>query len=339
MLTSVLFAGDLLLEDIAADRVEPDGQRARISVSRHRNDPAVRKIQTALLGWDPDCLPVHGADGDFGPESADAVGRFKAEELQVPADQIIKDVGPQTVTRLDQLQAGVDPGPGPAPAPELHVVTFWINGFIPDPGMTPFVVPAPGPGDRSMIVIPDVPFNRFFLGDNRGFSQAVDAPARIHSLVEITNLETGTPQLQAVDHKCGESHELDGTGQIIRSATAPIDRLRFLRLRGNSSVDPEGGVIVDSPSLRFVQLDYEAAASLPLLAAGPDIDLVGVLQIDRDARTFRFRGSVDGFPAFEAYVSFNLGPPVRLFALPPISPIFIIGDVKRPIDVTVPVTT
>jgi hypothetical protein len=49
----------------------------------------------------------------------------------------------------------------------------------------------------------------------------------------------------------------------------------------------------------------------------------------------RFRGSVDGFPAFEAYVTFDSGPPTMLFQLPPVAPIFLIGDVKRPVDVTV----
>jgi hypothetical protein len=229
----------------------------------------------------------------------------------------------------------------------LHTVTFWIKAFIPDPSLTEFVVPAPGASlGNSMIVIPanspglPIPADRAFLGDNRGFSTDVTAPARIHSLVEITALDTETPQLQAVDIKCGESVEIDmDSGAVINRATAPTDRIRFLNLRGNTSVDPEGGVIDDSPSPQFVQLDYEAAANLPLLGGSPDIDMVGVLGIDRDAGTFRFRGSVDGFPAFEAYASFNLGPPVTLFQMVPISPIFLIGDVKRPVDVNVPMET
>jgi hypothetical protein len=229
----------------------------------------------------------------------------------------------------------------------MHTLTFWIKAFIPDPSLTSFVVPAPGESDgNSMIVIPanspglPIPADRAFLGDNRGFSSNVEAPARIHSLVEITALDTDTPILQAVDIKCGESVEIDiDSGSVINRATAPSDRIRFLNLRGNMTVDPEGGVIEDSPSPRFVQLDYEAAANLPLLAGSPDIDIVGVLGIDRDASTFRFRGSLDGFPAFEAYASFDLGPPVTLFQMVPVSPIFLIGDVKRPVDVSVPITT
>lgn len=77
MLTSALFAGDPLLEAIAQDQ-------DRISRSQHRTDPAVRKVQTALLDWDPDSLPQFGADGDYGDETAGAVARFKAEVLGVP---------------------------------------------------------------------------------------------------------------------------------------------------------------------------------------------------------------------------------------------------------------
>ncbi len=225
----------------------------------------------------------------------------------------------------------------------MQTLTFWIKAFIPDPSMTEFVLPAPGAstGD-SMIVIPanvsglPIPKARAFLGDNRGFTSDVAASARIHSLVQITGLDTDTPSLQSVDVHCGASHEIDmDSGEIIADATAPADRIRFLNLRGNTSVDPEGGVVDDSPSPNFVQLDYEAAANLPLLTPSPDIDIVGVLGIDRDAGTLRFNGAVDGFPAFEAYAAVDLGAPVTLFQMPPVAPIFLVGDAKRPVDVTV----
>ena len=97
MLISQLFAGDDLLQRIAND--EPD----RISQTQNRTAPAVAKVQTALLIWRPDVLPVHGADGDYGPETVAAVVRFKAEELGVPPEDIINDVGPRTVDRLDEI--------------------------------------------------------------------------------------------------------------------------------------------------------------------------------------------------------------------------------------------
>lgn len=97
---SNLFAGDQLLESIAQDI---GGER--ISGSQHANDPAVGKVQAALLIWDPACLPQFGADGQYGTESAGAVHRFKAEELDVPEAEIIDDVGPRTVVRLDEIAA------------------------------------------------------------------------------------------------------------------------------------------------------------------------------------------------------------------------------------------
>lgn len=62
-------------------------------------------MQTALLIWDPNALPVHGPDGKYGGETADAVFRFKAVELGVPEDEIVKDVDPRTVIRLDEIAA------------------------------------------------------------------------------------------------------------------------------------------------------------------------------------------------------------------------------------------
>lgn len=108
MLTSALFAGDPLLEAIASDQ-------DRISRVRHHDDPAVLKVQTALLVWDPDCLPVNGADGLYADETAAAVVRFKIEVIGVPPDSVFDDVGPQTVLQLDVIMAEHSPPPGPGP--------------------------------------------------------------------------------------------------------------------------------------------------------------------------------------------------------------------------------
>ncbi|WP_432838111.1 hypothetical protein [Dactylosporangium sp. CA-092794] len=93
---SQLFAGDPLLQAIAEDR-------DRISRTRHADDPAVAKVQAALLLWDPGALPVYGADGRYGGECAAAVHRFKRDELGVAEGDIVDDIGPGTVERLDQI--------------------------------------------------------------------------------------------------------------------------------------------------------------------------------------------------------------------------------------------
>lgn len=224
----------------------------------------------------------------------------------------------------------------------VRTVNFWIKAFIPDPSASEYVVPAPGASaGLSMIVVPDlmtglpVPTLRAFLGDNRGFTSDIAASARIHGSIIIEALDTDAPAIQSQDIHCGESLEVDRqSGEVIARATAPTDRIRFLNLRGNSSVDPEGGISNDG-NASLVQVDFEAAANLPLLGGSPDIDMVGVLGIDRDANTVRFNGSVDGFPAFEAYVSADDGSAVMLLQMKPVSPIELVGDVKRPVDVTV----
>lgn len=122
---------------------------------------------------------------------------------------------------------------------------------------------------------------------------------------------------------------------MINRATASVDRCRFLNLRANMSVDPNGGVVVDDQSPRLVQLDYEAAANLPLLLGAPDIDLLGVLRIDRDNNSIRFKGGIDDFPAYEAYARVNSGPAMTLFRERPVFPFGLVGDVKRNVDTTV----
>ena len=113
MLTSQLFAGDPLLEAIAANGPQ------RISRTQNRKDPAVGKVQQALLVRDPTCLPRFGADSDYGDETAAAVHRFKVDELGVAEGQVIDDVGPQTVIRLDQIQAASE-----QPTPPAQPTTF-----------------------------------------------------------------------------------------------------------------------------------------------------------------------------------------------------------------------
>ena len=104
---SALFAGDALLQAIADDLPSPDGGLTRSSPSQNRDDPAVAKVQQALLDWRSDALPS-GADGVFGNESVEAVMRFKREELGVSEGAIIGDVGPRTVRRLDEIRAAVE---------------------------------------------------------------------------------------------------------------------------------------------------------------------------------------------------------------------------------------
>src|SRR5439155_18224149 len=82
---------------------------------------------------------------------------------------------------------------------------------------------------------------RFFAGDQREFSDDVNAFARMHSEVRLEGLSTDNPTIAFQNNVCGESREVDGKGNIIASATASADRMFFANLRGSQSVDPDGG--------------------------------------------------------------------------------------------------
>lgn len=111
MLQSQLFQGEPTLEAVAANTT-------RISRTVNNLFEPVHRVQLALLMWDASVLPQFGADGIYGDETAGAVVQFKLNELGVPPDEIVDDVGPATVTRLDEIAlANEEPTPPPPPPP------------------------------------------------------------------------------------------------------------------------------------------------------------------------------------------------------------------------------
>jgi hypothetical protein len=153
----------------------------------------------------------------------------------------------------------------------------------------------------------------------------------MHSEVRIEALSSDAPSLASQRHIVGESHEVDGDGTIIATATASNDRMQFFNLRGSQTIDPNGGVIDGVPG--SVQIDVAGSAALPFLAIAPDIDYSGTLIIDRLEGNVLFRGAISGFPAFEMYFKVDDGPTVILAQFQPISPVDLIGEENRPVDV------
>src|SRR5438874_1265449 len=139
----------------------------------------------------------------------------------------------------------------------LDSITFWLNAFIPDSVCTL-------KGSLFVITVPDPPAVRFFTGDQRGFSDNPGALARMHSEVRIEALSSDAPSLASQRHIVGESHEVDGDGTIIATATASNNRMQFFNLRGSQTIDPNGGVIDGVPG--SVQIDVAGSAALPFLA-------------------------------------------------------------------------
>jgi hypothetical protein len=104
---------------------------------------------------------------------------------------------------------------------QLDSVNFWLNAFIPNSACTT-------KGDIFIVGSPSMPVPRFFAGDQREFSDDVNASARMHSEVRLEGLSTDAPTIAFQNNVCGESREVDGEGNIIASATASADRMFFV---------------------------------------------------------------------------------------------------------------
>lgn len=71
------------------------------------NGSGVCLLQQGLLQWDPSCLPVYGADGDWGNESIEACRKFQ-DSYNLTVDG---KVGKQTLTILSENFSGFTPQP------------------------------------------------------------------------------------------------------------------------------------------------------------------------------------------------------------------------------------
>lgn len=109
-LTSPRFAGDVVLEACHQDKAR---------LAQGAKSDSVRKIQQALVDLDFDLGPS-GVDADYGPRTAAAVRAFKAREAL--GSEQFGDVGPGTMSRLDELLPGEAPPPVPPPVPAPDVV-------------------------------------------------------------------------------------------------------------------------------------------------------------------------------------------------------------------------
>ena len=64
-------------EEEAGSSIE-DVKEDEMVLSKGMKNPAVKRFQECLLAWDAEALPKDGADGVFGSETVDWVGRFQA---------------------------------------------------------------------------------------------------------------------------------------------------------------------------------------------------------------------------------------------------------------------
>ena len=201
----------------------------------------------------------------------------------------------------------------------MDEILFWVNCFIPNSVCELR-------GKTFALSTPPAPSVRFFAGDQREFSSDIVASARIHSEVTISSLAGGSPTFTQ-NSFCGETIEVDASGNVIGRATADSSGVRFFNLRGSQTVDPEGGVIDGPPG--SVQIDFAGSADNPLMGA-PAIDYSGTLVIDIEQRIVSVSGARNGFPAYEMYCSVDRGDVHTLLNGQPSTPLDLFGEEDVP---------
>jgi hypothetical protein len=291
-----------------------DGERWRLSIG---------EVQSTDELWHAIYPP-----GTLAPYGVTFEEEMVQYEPEVVGHFFLHGITPEAIEAMEPgfAQAFRD-AEAPEPPEEgypLTSVRVWLKSFIPGPRLR-------------------VPGYDCFLGDHRRFSSDIAAPARMHSEILITGLDTAMPSMNE-EHRCGLTRQVDcDTGAPINSATAPTDGMRFYNFRypGAEVYDWDqphppaanpGTVIVplDAP----VSVDYKGIAADPLVAVAPMIDFEIHLEIDMANGVLNVSGAVDDYPAFEGYALINeKHGPFTLFELDAGEhPLSIAGGATRPIS-------
>jgi hypothetical protein len=203
----------------------------------------------------------------------------------------------------------------------MHV-KVWFNSFIPRdvPGVTHGPVTAgPYVGWNYVLGPPGSAHGittrrgAFLTSDRVTFSDLLSRGPhhfKMHTEVDMT-FGAGSP-VHTVLHRGGASVEVDpATGAVVRMTSGSTARMWVYGIPswGPGPATPTGGI-----KLR-VSLS-SAIPLIPLSGTIADMDIIGYLLVDPGARTVVFDGKVDEFPAYEAYVSADSGPPLALFRQP-----------------------
>ncbi len=204
-------------------------------------------------------------------------------------------------------------------------IRFWLNAFIPrdifhkDGSLRSRA--RPNHPDQTMLPGPSW-FNDCFSTDNRGFSDDPKASSRMHSELVITF--RGGRFTSRTTHRCDQTREYDcEDGDLEGSAYGSTVDMAFSAPRAHYGRPPDllRWVLPDlPPRLHTFTTRLRAAANNPLFSGSPNIDYEGQVTcfLTAHAASLTFAGSVDEFPAFEAYATLNDGLPKTLLQrLPP----------------------
>jgi hypothetical protein len=192
----------------------------------------------------------------------------------------------------------------PQMAAEWKSVKVWINAFIPL-NVEGYTKPVPKGPYKDLTMIPGpTPLSDCFLTDQRGFSPYVQAKSRMHCEARVNFLSK--PFVMTQYSNCDYTTECDcedgdeeckekgSTKNMNYSMEVTADRRFELRLKAHA---------------------WNPCS--PSSAVGGEIDMQALFAVDLEARTLRFTGVIDAFPAFEAYATINDGAGIEIFTKAP----------------------
>lgn len=116
----------------------------------------------------------------------------------------------------------------------MEIVNIWLKSFIPHNYALAEVVKGTGKhSGKTMIHLP-TPIKSSFLTNQRGFNADIDAPARMHSEIEI---DLTNPRIRNEVQKCYTTTEVDpDTGEELYHGHGKTDRMHFSPLEVNGNV-------------------------------------------------------------------------------------------------------
>lgn len=199
---------------------------------------------------------------------------------------------------------------------DSDILMIWVNAFI--PGSAPFsaTVPTgpyagqkmiPGPFALSPWPFSMLPGSDCFMTDNREFSNLRRASSRMHSLA-VFDLSS-SPIRWDHHHRCDLSVEVDcEQGDEEGRAYANRDSMKYLDFQEKAAKN------------FVVKLDAHAFDPLfgpPASLFVPYIDIELTFKWFNDSKVLMWEGTVDRYPAFEAYAQLRRAKPTPLFKLQP----------------------
>ncbi|WP_143039721.1 MULTISPECIES: hypothetical protein [Bradyrhizobium] len=176
----------------------------------------------------------------------------------------------------------------------------YIRAFIPKNHSS--VRPLPNSGGGTMVQPPGSSIVGCFPTDQRTFSTEIRASSRVASIATVDPALPGG--LIKQEHPSNESNAVDcGDGSIINREKTDTSDQKF--------------TFVPAGTSKIAQLKIHASGHNPNFQWAPAIDIDGIFFIDLGANTIRFEGSVDQYPAYEAYVTYNGNVAVPILQIMP----------------------